>query len=43
MTFPKSEISISQDGEAKSVDISTWIPDDVIQAFMIERTGMSGR
>jgi molecular chaperone Hsp33 len=43
MTFPKSEISISQDGEAKSVDISTWIQDDVIQPFMIERTGMSGR
>ncbi|RVU36407.1 molecular chaperone Hsp33 [Hwanghaeella grinnelliae] len=43
MTFPKSEISITQDGEAKSVDISTWIQDDVIQPFMIERTGMSGR
>ena len=43
MTFPKREISISQDGEAKSVDISTWIQDDVIQPFMIERTDMSGR
>ncbi len=43
MTFPKSEISISQDGESKSVDISAWIQDDVIQPFMIERTGMSGR
>lgn len=43
MTFPKSEISINQDGDAKAVDISGWIQDDVIQPFMIERTGMSGR
>lgn len=43
MTFPKSEISISQNGEATTVDITDWIQDDVIQPFMIERTGMSGR
>ena len=43
MTFPKSEISVSREGDAKSVDISGWIQDDVIQPFMIERTGMSGR
>lgn len=43
MAFPKSEISVSQTGEPNSVDITDWIQDDVIQPFMIERTGMSGR
>lgn len=43
MTFPKSEISVSRNGDTTAVDITGWIQDDVIQPFMIERTGMSGR
>ena len=43
MEITKSEISIDPGNGSRSIDISGWISDDVIQPFMIEATGLTGR
>ena len=43
MDITKSEITVDLSGKSRAVDISGWIKDDVIQPFMIEATGLTGR
>lgn len=43
MDITKSEITVDLNAKTRSVDISGWIKDDVIQPFLIEATGLTGR